>query len=139
MPLRRWTHDHWEKLIWNIPFNGLAVAQGGVTTDVLLADPALETEIRALMLEVISAAAAQGIAIDHRLIDSNIQRTRPMGPYQPSTMIDFLEGRELELNPIWEEPLRRAKSLGLKMPALEKLISNIQDQLARRSIVITRL
>ena len=27
----------WEKLIWNIPFNGLSVAEGGVTTDVLLA------------------------------------------------------------------------------------------------------
>ena len=29
--------SQWEKLVWNIPFNGLSVAEGGVTTDVLLA------------------------------------------------------------------------------------------------------
>jgi 2-dehydropantoate 2-reductase len=31
----------WQKLVWNIPFNGLAVAAGGITTDRILADPAL--------------------------------------------------------------------------------------------------
>ena len=36
-----------------------------------------------------------------------------MGHYPPSTMIDFIEGRELELGPIWEEPLRRAKEAGV--------------------------
>lgn len=123
----------WEKLIWNIPFNGLAVAEGGVTTDVLLADPIIETEIRTLMQEVITAAAAQGILLDQSLIESNIERTRPMGPYQPSTMIDFIEGRELELEPIWQEPLRRAIAAGVEMPALEKLLARIQDQLANRA------
>jgi 2-dehydropantoate 2-reductase len=122
----------WEKLIWNIPFNGLAVAEGGVTTDVLLANPIIETEIRVLMQEVISAAAAQGILLDQSLIESNIERTRPMGPYQPSTMIDFIEGRELELEPIWQEPLRRANAAGVNMPALVKLLSKIQTQLSIR-------
>jgi len=123
----------WEKLIWNIPFNGLAVAEGGVTTDVLLANPIIETEIRTLMQEVITAATAQGILLDQSLIESNIERTRPMGPYQPSTMIDFIEGRELELGPIWQEPLRRAIAAGVEMPALEKLLAKIQAQLANRT------
>jgi 2-dehydropantoate 2-reductase len=122
----------WEKLIWNIPFNGLAVAEGGVTTDVLLANPIIETEIRTLMQEVITASAAQGVLLDQSLIESNIERTRPMGPYQPSTMIDFIEGRELELDPIWQEPLRRAIAAGVKMPALQKLLTRIQAQLANR-------
>jgi len=122
----------WEKLIWNIPFNGLAVAEGGVTTDVLLANPIIETEIRTLMQEVITAATAQGISLDQSLIESNIERTRPMGPYQPSTMIDFIEGRELELGPIWQEPLRRAKAADVKMPALEKLLARIQDRITKR-------
>lgn len=119
----------WEKLIWNIPFNGLAVAEGGVTTDVLLANPSIENEIRTLMHEVIVAADAQGITLDPNLIKSNIERTRPMGPYQPSTMIDFIEGRELELGPIWEEPLRRAKAAGVKMPALRRLIKRMSARL----------
>ncbi|MES2981947.1 MAG: 2-dehydropantoate 2-reductase [Verrucomicrobiota bacterium] len=123
----------WEKLLWNIPFNGLAVAEGGVTTDVLLANPILENDIRTLMHEVIAAAAAQGIQLDPKLIESNIERTRPMGPYQPSTMIDFIEGRELELGPIWEEPLRRAKEVGVGMPALENLLKRIKMRLAERA------
>lgn len=123
----------WEKLIWNIPFNGLAVAEGGVTTDVLLADPVIENEIRVLMREVITAAAAQGLELDPNLIETNIERTRPMGAYQPSTMIDFIEGRELELNPIWEEPLRRARAANVEMPALEKLLARIHCQIANRS------
>lgn len=125
----------WEKLIWNIPFNGLAIAEGGVTTDVLLANPLIETEIRTLMQEIITAAAAQGILLDQNLIESNIERTRPMGPYQPSTMIDFIEGRELELDPIWEEPLRRAEAAGVKMPALENLLRRIKTRLTERRLV----
>lgn len=122
----------WEKLIWNVPFNGLSVAEGGVATDALLADPKIEAEIRALMHEVVAAARAQGIALDESLVERNISRTRPMGPYRPSTMIDFTEGRELELVPIWEEPLRRAKAVGVAMPALEKLIRRIQARVAER-------
>ena len=122
----------WEKLIWNIPFNGLAVAEGGVTTDVLLAEPRIESDISELMHEVVAAARAQGIMLDEALVESNIERTRPMEAYRPSTMIDFVEGRELELAPIWEEPLRRAVNAGVAMPALEKLLSRMKRRLAER-------
>jgi 2-dehydropantoate 2-reductase len=122
----------WEKLVWNIPFNGLSVAEGGVTTDVLLSDPETENTIRELMWEVVAAARAQGIPLDGALVESNIGRTRPMGPYRPSTMIDFMEGRELELGPIWEEPLRRAKAEGVATPAMEKLLDRMKARLAER-------
>lgn len=122
----------WEKLIWNVPFNGLAVAEGGVTTDILLADPAIEDRIRVLMTEVVAAANAQGLGVDPSWIEWNIERTRPMGPYKPSTMIDFVEGRELELGPIWEEPLRRAKEAGVEIPAMEALLADMKKQVAAR-------
>jgi len=122
----------WEKLVWNIPFNGLAVAEGGVTTDVLLSDARTENTIRELMWEVVTAARAQGIPLDGALVETNIERTRPMGPYRPSTMIDFMEGRELELGPIWEEPLRRANAAGVAAPALEKLLDRMKARLAER-------
>ena len=32
----------WRKLCWNIPFNGLAIAAGGITTDLILADSKLK-------------------------------------------------------------------------------------------------
>ena len=122
----------WEKLVWNIPFNGLAVAEGGVTTDVLLSDARTENTIRELMWEVVTAARAQGIPLDGALVETNIERTRPMGPYRPSTMIDFMKGRELELGPIWEEPLRRANAAGVAAPALEKLLERMKARLAER-------
>lgn len=122
----------WEKLIWNVPFNGLSVAEGGVATDALLADPKIEAEIRKLMWEVVAAARAQGISLDEALVEKNITRTRPMGAYRPSTMIDFMEGRELELEPIWEEPLRRAKAAGVAVPAMERLLGRMKARLAER-------
>jgi 2-dehydropantoate 2-reductase len=122
----------WEKLIWNVPFNGLSVAEGGKDTKELLADPRIEAEIRRLMQELVTAAQAQGISLDEALVEKNIERTRPMDAYRPSTMIDFLEGRELELDPIWEEPLRRARQAGIAMPALENLLLRLKRRLAER-------
>lgn len=122
----------WEKLVWNIPFNGLSVAEGGKTTDQLLAVSDTENEIRALMTEVIAAANAQGLPLDDSLIAFNIDRTRPMGPYRTSSMIDFIEGREVEVNPIWQEPLRRAKEADVEMPCLENLLDRIREQIRKK-------
>ena len=123
----------WEKLVWNVPFNGLSVAEGGVTTDVLLASPEAEAEVRALMVEVVTAARALGLDLADEVIDFNLERTRPMGPYRTSSMIDFVEGREVEVGPIWQEPLRRAKAAGVPMPHLETLLRRIEVRLAERS------
>jgi 2-dehydropantoate 2-reductase len=122
----------WEKLVWNIPFNGLSVAEGGVTTDTLLASTETENEIRALMGEVIAAARALGHELNDGLIDFNIERTRPMGTYRTSSMIDFVEGREVEVGPIWREPLRRALAAGVPMPHTARLLERIEHRLAER-------
>ncbi len=122
--------SQWEKLVWNIPFNGLSVAEGGVTTDVLLASRETESELRTLMAEVIAAARALGHDLSDDLINFNIDRTRPMGPYRTSSMIDFVEGREVEVAPIWEEPLRRATEAGVAMPHTTRLLARIRQRLA---------
>ncbi len=122
----------WEKLVWNIPFNGLSVADGGVTTDTLLASAETEHEIRALMAEVIAAARALGHDLGDELIDFQVERTRPMGPYRTSSMIDFVEGREVEVGPIWREPLRRGQAAGIAMPHTARLLERIEQRLAER-------
>ena len=124
----------WDKLVWNIPFNGLSVAEGGVTTDRLLATPQGDAKLRALMGEVVAAAQALGLDLSEDLIDFHIERTRPMGPYRTSSMIDFVEGREVEVGPIWDEPLRRARAAGVAMPLTEQLLRRIHEQLAEREI-----
>jgi len=139
---------HWEKLVWNIPFNGLGVAAAAgsealeqlpsaarpavpirrtatcgpcLTTDKLLADPHWATLVRDLMLEVIAAARALGFDIPETFADGLIARTRTMGAYQASTLIDFERGQPLELQSLFLEPLRQAKEAGLAMPRLTAL------------------
>jgi 2-dehydropantoate 2-reductase len=121
----------WEKLVWNIPFNGLSIAEGGVTTDVLVASAAHEMEIRNLMAEVIRGANALGLGLSEDLIDFNFNRTRSMGAYRTSSMIDYVAGREVEVTPIWREPLRRATAAGVAMPHLTDLLQRIETRLGR--------
>lgn len=129
----------WEKLVWNIAFNGLSVgAAAGVgaldgagtagaelepcrTTDLLIGDDGWLERVRGLMGEVVAGANAQGLGIDAGFGEKLIGMTRVMGAYHPSTLLDFLEKRPLELEAIFREPLRRARSAGVEMPRLARL------------------
>lgn len=115
----------WRKLIWNVPFNGLSIAAGGIDTQQILGSPESEKRTRALMHEIIAAAAAHGYEIDPEFAEVNIKRTREMGAYQPSSLVDFLAGNAVEVEPIWGEPLRRAKKRGVDTPELERLYFEI--------------
>lgn len=118
----------WEKLCWNIPFSGLCVAAGGITTDVIMSNKGLKEAALMLMKEVIAAGNAD---LEHHgeksridgefMIDVMFKNTSTMGPYKPSTMIDFVEGRSMEIDAIFGEPLRRARLLKVPVPALSLL------------------
>lgn len=114
----------WRKLVWNVPFNGLAVTEGGMKSDEVLRDPLREARVRALMREVQTIARAEGVEIADAFLTENLEQTRTM-PYKPSTMLDFLAGRPLELEPIWGEPLRRARRLGVATPELARLYAEL--------------
>jgi len=122
----------WKKLVWNAPFNGLAIAGGGITTDVILADDGLKMLARRLMEEVVEAAGKFGHVIPRSFIDLQFERTAKMGSYRPSSLEDFVSGREIELEEIWGEPVRRAKSVGAPVARLEMLYWLIKRMLAAR-------
>jgi 2-dehydropantoate 2-reductase len=141
--------SHWEKLTWNVPFNGLGVASMAgfeavmsgrcspatppgpcLTTDRLLGDPHWERLVRALMQEVIAAAGALGLAIPDAVAEKQMARTRTMGAYKPSTLIDFERGQPLELESLFLEPLRRGTGAGVALPRLQAL-SEVLRQLQR--------
>lgn len=126
--------ERWRKLVWNIPFNGLAVVAGGIETSKILADDTLRQEALELMDETIAIANACGHHLPTAVALEQMKRTRPMGDFQPSTLLDFLAGRPLEIEPIWGEPLRRAESLGLAVPRLEMLYRRLVslDRAARK-------
>lgn len=136
---------HWEKLVWNIPFNGLGVASAAGyeagratnatiplphqpcrTTDQLLADAKWEALVRELMHEVIAAANALGHGLEPVLADKMIERTRTMGAYKASTILDFERGQPLELESLFREPLRQARATGVATPRLAALVEVLQ-------------
>lgn len=115
----------WRKLCWNVPFNGLSIAAGGITTDIILNTPNLRTIARELMLEIQAGAKAHMIEIEDSFLNKQFSLTQPMGPYKPSSLIDFLSQKAVEVDAIWGEPLRRAEKNGVQMPELKKLHSQL--------------
>jgi 2-dehydropantoate 2-reductase len=144
---------HWEKLVWNIPFNGLGVASAAgydavisgeldpraplrpcLTTDKLLNSARWESLVREVMHEVIASANALGLRIDASYADLQIERTRSMGAYRASTLIDFERGQPLELKALFLEPLRQAEKIGVEVPrlaALCRVLSHLDANRAR--------
>jgi 2-dehydropantoate 2-reductase len=133
---------HWEKLVWNIPFNGLGVASCAglgvmnqpeapraplaktgpcLTTDRLIAEAGWLDWVRGLMLEVIAAGKAKKLALDESLAEDQIEKTRIMSAYKPSTLLDFERGQPLELGTLFLEPLRQARAAGVEAPRLARL------------------
>ncbi len=136
---------HWEKLVWNVPFNGLGVAgivgrerfasgnvpsilprRATLPTDELLGDPAWERCVRELMHEIIAVARALGHPLATELAAENIERTRCMGAYKASTLLDFERGLPLEVESLFLEPQRRARSRGVPTPQLDRLCRVLQ-------------
>jgi len=137
---------HWEKLVWNIPFNGLGVASCAgmdvvlrgrldpgqkrgpcLTTDRLLADPRWAQLARELMMETIRAAQALDLAVPESAADLNFARTAQMGPYKASTLVDFERGQELELEALFLAPCRAARRAGVPTPRLSALCAVLQQ------------
>jgi len=124
--------SRWRKLVWNIPFNGLAIAEGGIPTDRICADPRLAEKALALMREVQAAAAGFGYAIPDEFLRRQFDVTPQMGPYRPSSLVDYLAGRDVEVESLWGEPLRRARAAGVGTPRLAELYARLLERCSRR-------
>jgi 2-dehydropantoate 2-reductase len=55
-----------------------------------------------------------------------------MTRYRPSSLIDFEDGREVELEPIWGEPVRQAEAAGLAMPRVSELYQELKALVSAR-------
>jgi 2-dehydropantoate 2-reductase len=115
----------WRKLCWNVPFNGLTIAAGGVTTDQIVGDTRRLEEAWALMREIQAAAATLGFVISDAFLEKQVTVTREMGAYRPSSLIDYQDGRAVEVEAIWGEPLRRARAAGVATPHLAALYETL--------------
>ena len=133
-------YARWEKLCWNVPFNGLSVAAGGVGTQVIVTDEALSRVAEQAMREVVAAANADLAGAgslerldEDRVVTAMFTQTRSMGDYLTSMCIDFREGRPLEVEAILGEPVRRARALGVAVPAMDALYALVRHLGATRA------
>lgn len=118
----------WYKLVWNIPFNGLSIVAGGIDTAQILANPVLHAETLVLMNEVMAASAALGFPQDPDHPNQEIARTQKMGAYQPSSLLDYLSQKPVELESIWGEALRQGTGADVAMPQLTKLYKKLKQR-----------
>ncbi len=110
----------WKKLAWNIPFNGLSVVLHADTSAVM-GHPDSCRLAEVLMREVVESARAGGVDIPDGFIQTNMDYTRNMVPYASSMLLDYQHQRPLELEAIFETPIRLAKKSGYDPVRVEML------------------
>jgi 2-dehydropantoate 2-reductase len=113
-------HGRWEKILWNVPFNGLG-ALLSATTDVLLSTPDAEALVISLMQEALAAAASLGLHYPPDWVPDKIALTRRVGAYKTSMQIDREQGRPMEIEAIVGRPVKIAQQHGVPVPRMEML------------------
>jgi 2-dehydropantoate 2-reductase len=115
----------WQKLVWNIPYNGLSVVLNADTTE-LMSDPHTRQLIEQIMQEVVADGRACGAAVPDDIVGKMLANTEKMKPYRTSMKIDFDEHRPMEVEAIFGNPLRVAQNAGAKSPLIETLYRQLK-------------
>jgi 2-dehydropantoate 2-reductase len=124
----------WLKNIWNLPFNGISVAMGGISVDKIVNDPGLRRLAFAVMDETIAVAnadlAKHGIDslyfFDDQQKEFMMGLSDSMGAYRTSTMIDLTERKPMEVKYLFRKAVDCAHGLGIPVPHLETLVLQIE-------------
>ena len=110
----------WRKLVWNIPYNGLAVALH-TTTDRLMKNPSSRQLVTDLMNEVVCGARACGAMIKPDFVQRMLDNTDNMEPYAPSMRLDYDNHRKMEIEAIYSNPFNIALKAGYEMKKVHML------------------
>ncbi len=111
----------WKKLVWNAPFNPMSVLAGGADTrEMIESEPALKLA-KAVMGEVLTLAAKTGHHIPDSFITKMIEDTSAMTPYKTSMLLDYENGRAMEVEAILGNTVRLAEAEMVPVPHIESL------------------
>jgi 2-dehydropantoate 2-reductase len=128
----------WKKMLWNLPFNGISVAMGGITVDKIMQDASLRQLSMSIMDETIAAANAEmqqhhkkhGCGRYDPLTSQDKEQmmafTDKMGVYKTSTMLDLVNRQTMEVEYLFCKPVERAERLGVPVPHLKTILAMIQ-------------
>lgn len=121
----------WRKLLLNIPYNGVSVALGGLSSNQLAEVPGAVERMRGVMEEVFHTAELRGFPLPPESIKREMTRIRKMGDFIPSSGQDLLRGRPIEYDSIWEIPLQKALEVGADVPLWRQLCVDIRKRIGR--------
>ncbi|MFA5328740.1 MAG: putative 2-dehydropantoate 2-reductase [Prolixibacteraceae bacterium] len=119
----------WQKLVWNIPYNGLSVVLN-TTTDRIMNNVHSRQLVKEMMLEVIRGANACGVSLNESLAQQMMSMTDKMKPYATSMKLDYDFRRPMEVEYIYSKPVEVAMLSGYRMhkiAMLEKQLRFIQE------------
>ncbi len=101
-----------EKLLWNIPFNGVCVVLNAKTKELVL-NKKSRMLVGSLMYEVVVAANCCGIPLKNDAVDEMIDSTLKMKSYAPGMKLDY--NQPVEIEAIYSNPIQEAKEAGYDM------------------------
>ncbi len=115
----------WRKLLWNIPFNSLSVILNASTKQIM-DNPHASAMAESIVNEVHQAAAACGVDIPTKFIETTLEQTRKMAPYDSSMRLDYLNKRPMEAEAILGNPVLAAQKAGYTMQRVEMLYQQLK-------------
>lgn len=115
----------WEKLVWNIPYNGLSVVLNA-RTDEMMTNPETRTLVEKIMEEVLEGAKAGDRLLSPTIIHRMLSHTETMTPYETSMKIDYDQQRPLEIDAILGNPLKMAIASGVDLPRIQMLYQQLK-------------
>lgn len=131
---RNLTEARWRKLLWNIPYNGLAVVLGADTKEIMDSEYG-SALARRLMDEVARGAAACGCPIEEETIKKMLYYTHIMTPYEPSMKLDYNHKRPMEIEYMYRRPIREAEKRGVELTSVKMLADQLSfmEMMSERS------
>ncbi|KAM0272531.1 hypothetical protein ACHAQH_008691 [Verticillium albo-atrum] len=120
----------WHKLCINAAFNPSAVLSGGRGNADMVSDAELREHALGVMREIWEAVPRvlgrplpEGMATPERIVKSTERNTGA----RPSMLLDWEDGRPLELEVILGNPVRIARARGVEMPRLQSLYALLKS------------
>jgi 2-dehydropantoate 2-reductase len=115
----------WHKIAINASMNPSAVLSNGTTNNAMTMDPELYIHLKGVMDEVLSTAPKvlgtplpKEFATSEAILKSTQKNTSGS---KPSMLLDWEQGKRMELEVILGNPIRIAREKGLEMPRLQTL------------------
>ena len=115
----------WQKLVCNIPFNGLSVVLSA-TTSQIMADPYARNLVEQIMQEVVAIAATQGCNIPPDYIQKRLHYIAQIQSFRTSMKMDYDARQPMEIEAMIGNPLRVAQKAGILVPQIAMLYQQLK-------------